>query len=372
MRGNGGATLNSTRMLPKVGIIYLSYHSEPYFERAWKALQTLDYPREQLEIIIVDNPHPEFGSSEKFIREQTQNSEIPAIILPQEKNIGFAGGNNVGIKLALERGCDYVYLHNQDGFVEPGTVRKLVEAMEQDKTIGAAQSLIVLFPETDLINTSGNAYHYLGFGYSSHLREKKSQVKLKPTEEIGYASGASLILRADLLKQHGALDEDLFLYHEDLEYSLRLKSLGYRTVTVSDSIFYHEYSFTHNKNKYYFLERNRYAVMLLYYRWPTLILLLPIAVIMEIGLCLFALKRGWINEKLRAYIYWLKGGNASLWLKKRQVRQNKRLISDRTMLKQAVGTVIFDDSEIQSPLLKYLGNPLMSAYWFLVKKIIFW
>ncbi|MSU75480.1 MAG: glycosyltransferase family 2 protein [Candidatus Magasanikbacteria bacterium] len=415
--------------LPKIAIIYLSYHSQPYFERAWKALQTLDYPRDRLEIIIVDNPHPEFGSSEKFIRERVQNCHserseessstrqldpsatpqddrtrkcLETVILPQSSNLGFAGGNNVGIKMALEQGCDYVYLHNQDGFVEPGTVRKLVEAMEQDKTIGAAQSLIMLYPEINLVNTLGNAYHYLGFGYSQGLRERLSdqtspraplleervqstainnslssrrgiegEVSLA-TPDIGYASGASLMLRSDLLRQHGLLDEDFFAYHEDLEYSLRLKSLGYKIVVVPASKFYHEYSFIHNKNKYYLMERNRFATILMYYKLPTIILLLPIAIVVEMGLCLFALQRGWIKEKLLAYQYWLMPHHWGGWLKKRQMIQKQRTVSDHVLLKQAVGKIMFDDSEIKNSILKYFANPLMSAYWGLVKKVIVW
>ena len=60
---------------------------------------------------------------------------------------------------------------------------------------------------------------------------------------IGYPSGAAVMLRADLLKQYGLLNEALFLYHEDLEYGLRLKTLGFDSAMIKASVFYHRYAF---------------------------------------------------------------------------------------------------------------------------------
>ncbi|MBI2444507.1 MAG: glycosyltransferase family 2 protein [Candidatus Magasanikbacteria bacterium] len=374
-------------MLPKVAIIYLSYHSEPYLRRAMEAWQNITYPKDQVEFIIVDNTHPEFGSSAEFIKQTIGegNNLLRVTLLAQTANLGFAGGNNVGIKKALALGCKYIYLHNQDGFLEPACLPKLVEAMESDPLIGAAQSLVLLYPETDLINTAGNQRHFLGFGYSGGLRQP---VSFRPTphrraggekwrnpliyEEVPYASGASLLLRADLLQQHGLLDEDFFAYHEDLEYSLRLKSLGYKTVVVPDAKFFHEYNFRRNQDKYYLMERNRFAIILMYYQWPTILLLLPIAIPVEIGLGFIALLQGWWREKWRAYLYWLKPWSWKLWFDRRKQIQSQRKISDRQLLASATGVIQFDDQAFNNPLLKYIGNPLMRGYWGVVRRLIFW
>ncbi len=149
---------------PKVAIVYLSYHCELYLERALEALKNTNYPKDKLTIIIVDNLHPNYGNSREFIQNIIQNdADLPRIIfLPQEKNLGYAGGNNTGVKWAVENGYDYVYFHNQDGFLAPDGILKITETMESNKYIGAAQSLIMLYPEQDLINTSGNKFHYLG------------------------------------------------------------------------------------------------------------------------------------------------------------------------------------------------------------------
>ena len=363
-------------MQPKVAIIYLSFNSDIYLDDVISALQKMTYPKDRVEFIVVDNPHPQFGSSMVNLEEKLlpiSGVSIPHVtLLPQKENLGFAGGNNVGIAWALENGFDYVYLHNNDGFMASGCLEKMVAALEGDKQIGAAQSLLLLYPETDLVNTAGNSFHYLGFGYCGNFRTKKSDLKLKEVEEVGYAGGASILMRAKLLKEYGSWDKDFFLYHEDVEYSLRMKVLGYKVSIVRDAIFYHKYQFSRNKDKFYFMERNRYAVMLMYFKWPTFLVLLPMALVMEVGLIFFAIINGWFKVKLNVYKYWLTSKNWQLWLGKRKFIQSIRMVTDKQILKLASDKVIFDEKSINNPLLKYVANPLMAAYWFVAKWIIFW
>lgn len=362
--------------LPKLGIIYLSYHSEPYLNRFISSIQETSYPFEELEVIIVDNPHLEFGSSEKILQEKLKTlsgKNFPRVtILPQEKNLGFSGGMNVGIKKAFELGCKYVYLHNQDGFTDSKAWEKIVQVMEDDQTIGAAQSLMMLYPETELINTNGNNFHYLGFGYINHFKKRLSDLKLNNVRDIGYASGAAVLLRTDVLKKYGLWDEDYFFYHEDVEYSLRLKSLGYRVVTVKDSVFYHAYEFSRNKNKFYFMERNRFGLLLTYYKIPTLLLLIPISLIIEFGMFFFALFQGWGKEKTRASLYWLRPSSWRLWLGKRKVAQARRTVKDGVLLGQAVSELHFPEVGLNNPLLHYIANPLMRLYFIILKFLVIW
>ncbi len=361
---------------PKVAIVYLSFHSEPYIDDVVSALKKTTYPKDKLEFVIVDNPHPQYGPSVRFLNETVMplsGNELPHVtILPQTENLGFAGGNNAGINWALEQNFDYVYFHNNDGFVATDFLEPLIETMEQDKKIGITQSLVMLHPETELINTSGNTFQYLGIGFCNDFRKKRTNIDLTKNKEINYASGAAMLMRVDLLKQFGVWDKDFFLYHEDVEYSFRLKIAGYKVVVVPNSIFYHKYSFSRNKEKFYYIERNRYGVMLMFFKWPTLLLMLPMGIILDIGLLLFAFKNGWIKEKMNAYKYWLSWKNWRLWLKKRSYVQSIRQIKDRELIKDLAGKVEFEDKSINNPLLKYIGNPLMNIYWQVIKRIIFW
>ena len=372
---------------PKIAIVYLSYHCEPYFNRALLSWKNLTYPQDRFSVVVVDNPHPQHGSSVEFVKQQLEKEGIQpqTIVIPQTKNLGFAGGNNVGIDWVIKNNFDYVFLHNQDGFMSPDCLDKIAETMEADKTIGAAQSLILLYPEKDLINTSGNKFHYLGFAYCGDYRKpvchcERSETKrsnpivgeIAPRNdncEISYASGAAMMLRVDLLKQHGALDCDYFAYHEDLEYCLRLRTLGYKIALSPQSVFYHEHEFSRNPDKYYFMERNRFAVMTTYLKWRTLFLFLPIELVTELGLLLFALKNGWIKQWARVYLYWLSPKNWKLWLKKRAQIQKNRQITDKEFLRYAVDKVEFEG--INGPLIK-LGNVLLNAYWKAIKALIRW
>lgn len=362
---------------PRVAIVYLSFHCEPYLDDVVSALKKMTYSKERVEFIVVDNPHPEHGPSVRFLEENLlpiSGAAIPHVtILPQKENLGFAGGNNVGIAWAIEHGFDYVFFHNNDGFVAANCLGPLVNTMEQDRTIGLAQSLILLHPDTELVNSAGNSFHYLGFGFCEAYRFPAKELQLPAVQDISYASGAAVLMRTDLLKQYGAWDEDFFLYHEDMEYSFRLQMAGFRTVLVRDSVFYHKYQFSRSITKFYWMERNRYGVLLMFFRIPTLILLLPMLIVLDLGLWLFAWKNKWVPERIRLYQYWIKPTHWRVWLAKRKKIQALRTISDRKIMTQARAQILFQEAAMMNPILRYIGNPMMSVYyWLVVRGLIWW
>ncbi len=361
---------------PKVALIYLSYHSESYLDQFFNSLQKNSYPIDFLEVIIVDNFHPEFGSSLEIIKKKlagiSENIMPKITILPQEKNLGFSGGVNVGINYAIKNGFAYVFLHNQDGFLKGDALEKIVTVMESDKSVGAAQALMLLQNNPEQINSSGNAFHYLGFGYAKNYKKNIHDVILKPIEDIGYASGAAVLLRTELCMHCGLWDEDYFFYHEDLEYSLRLRSQGFRVVTVSDAIFYHQYEFSRNKNKFYFMERNRWNLLLTFYKWPTLLVLLPILIATECGVLGLSLIQGWFLEKIRSIFYWVNLINLKRVFKKRSHIQKKRVKPDSELLTYAAGSVDFDGAGINNPVVSFIINPILKIYFFIAKRLIRW
>jgi GT2 family glycosyltransferase len=360
----------------KIAIVYLSYHCEPYFDDVVNSLKKMTYPKELVEFVVVDNPHQELGPSAPFIADYlsgVDNKDIPHYtILAQSENRGFAGGNNVGIQWALDNGFDFVYLHNQDGFMEANCLEKMLEAMESDQTVGAVQSLLLLHPDTEKLNSSGNSYHYLGFGYCDNFGLDRSKLKMDPVAPIGYASGASVLMRSDLLKKFGLWEKDFFMYHEDIEYSLRLRIAGYKIVIARDALFYHKYTFSRGRFKFYYIERNRFAVVLMYYRLLTILLLLPMALVMEVGMWFFYWRQGWISERARIYKYWITPANVRLWLGKRKEIQKIRVIKDRTLLKNSVSDIDFGEKDINNSLLRYVANPLMTLYWKIIRIFILW
>ncbi len=362
---------------PKVGIIYLTWSEDPYqyLNEMFKGVRNQTYPREDLLLIIVYHPKGESTPVTQFIQEQIEKHQetLPQVIfLPQDENWGFSKGNNIGTCEAIKQGCEYIFLHNADGTMQNKCVEELMNTMASDKKIAVVQALILLSPETHLINSAGNSWHYLGFGFCDHYRENISTFQSAEVVDIGYASGAAVIMRADILQQYGLWDEDYFLYHEDTDYSLRLKTLGLRVVLARRSIFFHHYEFSRSIQKYYWMERNRYALLLVFYRFRTLVLLMPMMIVLEVGLLCFSLVRGWWRERLKVYWYWLQPKHWKLWLVKRKKTQDARLISDRELLKTAVSEVKFQENAVQNPILNKIGNTIMRKYWQLVSSLVWW
>lgn len=362
--------------MKKIALIYLSFHCESYIDEVAQSVAAVNYPRADLEFIIVDNPHPEFGLSVPYLGKNIlpqAGVTLPAVtILPQATNLGFAGGNNVGLAYAIAHGFDFVYFLNNDAYLGPDTFQPLVAAFAADAQIGVAQSLVLLHPARTQINSSGNVIHFCGFGYCRDYQVPVAEKNFPAVSEIPYASGTAFMVPVELCKQFGGWDEDFFMYHEDMEWSLRLKSLGYKIVLVPASTVYHAYEFQRSITKFFNMERNRFGVLFMFLKWPTLVLITPAVLLYEIGTYFFALKGGWWREKHRLYAYWSKRANWKMWWQKRRARQAQRTISDRALTANWVGYVKFQEARIENPVLRYFANPLMSAYWGLVKRIIFW
>jgi len=165
-------------------------------------------------------------------------------------------------------------------------------------------------------------------------------------------------------------DESYFMYHDDIELSFKIKLLGYRVVFAPKSVVYHKYEFERSNKKVFFMERNRFRFLLEFFKLPTLIIIFPAFILMEIGMLPYEIINKWINKKLKVYLYFFNFKNIKRILKKRAFVQKLRKIYDKEMLKGVVG--IIDFQEIENPVLKYIANPLFNVYWSVVKKIIIW
>ena len=362
--------------MKKTAIIYLLCNDEPekYLENALKGVISQTYPKENMSLTIVYNPVANADVHLQYINETISlfSAQLPkTVVLPQEINIGFSAGNNVGMKWAIENNFNYVFLHNGDGYLQSSAIESMVGVLEKDEKIGQVQALMLLDPENDLINSAGNNFHYLGIGYCANFRQPVRDFKFVEIADIGYASGAATMLRVDLLKKFGLWNESFFLYHEDTEYSLRLKIKGYRICLAGKALFYHRYEFNKKKyNKFYWIERNRHVLQLLFYRWPTIILLLPLEILYNLGLIVYSAIAGWLPGLVKVYIYWLQPKNWRFWLKARREIQKDRRLSDRELI---FGFSVTVDSEvILSKVIRQTMNAVFTIYNFLLKILMHW
>ena len=160
------------------------------------------------------------------------------------------------------------------------------------------------------------------------------------------------------------------MYNEDQDLGWRLWLHGYRNVLAPKSIAYHQYEFSRSIEKMYFMDRNRILVILQNYRLPTLILLWPVNKFHELATMILAIKGGWGKQKLAVWRYFFKRSTWSMIRQKRGQRQRSRTVKDREIIHRFTGKILFQD--VMNPAVKYIANPVLGAYWWVVKRIIFW
>ena len=350
-------------MLPRVAIVYLAYNSKPYLDEVFLSLEQLNYPKDKLEIIAVDNASPD-GSAE--VLRQIQGITF----FPNKKNLGFAEGNNLGINHALLSGVDYVYLLNNDAKLDSDAIMEAVKLAESDERIGSVQSRMMLWKQPDVLNSTGGMVHFLGFGFVRDNGSRWDEVSVEDAEQIAYASGAAVLYRASVLRKVGLLDPFYFLYHEDLELGWRIRLAGYRNVLSINSIAYHDYEFKRSIQKFYWMERNRVLVHLSHLRLRSLALIAPLMIGLEFGLILFAIKGGWIKEKLLVYRSFLSLRTCKHLIKKRRHSCIIRSVSDKEIVRMFTGRL--EHQETKSKIVDSFANPILATVWWLMRKIIQW
>ncbi len=351
-----------------VTIVSLTYYdARHYIDEAVLSIENLDYPKDKLTWVIVDNTS--HGPSAKYIREnviQKSGKSLPRIeFIENDTNRGFAEGNNQGIQHAISHETDYVFLLNNDAKFEKNAIREAVMVAESDKTIGAVQSLILLWKEPEIINTSGNDVHFLGFGMTRDYKLPLAQLKRGDGEEIAAASGAAVLYRTQALRDVGGLDDFLWLYHEDLELSWRLRLAGWKSVLARNSIVYHDYSFSRSTEKMFWMERNRWIVHLTHLKLSTLLLISPALLIMELLILGGSVKGGWILDKLKSYGSLLRPSTIKNILSKRCLSQNFRVVSDGEAMRLFVGRI--EHQEVEDWVLTRIVNPVTDLYWKIIK-----
>ena len=166
------------------------------------------------------------------------------ILIQTGANLGYAGGNNVGLRYALARqDSEYVWLLNNDTVVAPDALTELVRTAETDDSIGMVGSKIVYFENPRLLwyagaNLDSNApwrMHHRGL-------QKEDTGQYDKVEETGFVTGCSLLARAKMLSEIGLLDESFFLYFEDSDLCVRAGSAGWKLVYCPDSVIQHKVS----------------------------------------------------------------------------------------------------------------------------------
>lgn len=360
----------TTDLLPRVAVVTVLYRCEKFMHGLLESVAQVDYPRERLEFHLVDNGAGD-GSLATARREVERLGDLlpPVVVHEPGDNVGFAAGNNIALRAALDRGADYAFLLNPDATFERAALREAVLVAEGARNVGSVQSLLVLGGDPEVVNTSGNHIHFLGFGYVGGYLGARRDVPAGP-RDIAFSSGACVLLPTTVLKQIGLLDETLWLYHEDLDLGWRIRLAGFSNLVAPASVCRHHYEFSRAKSKWYWMERNRWIVVLKNYRLPTLLLLLPAMLVTDLGLLLMAAKAGWLGSKLRSLLWFARPSAwRYLWRGRRDIARIRR-VPDRELLRHF--TAVIDYPDFRSPVITRLIEPVWKAMLAVLRVLVRW
>jgi GT2 family glycosyltransferase len=264
--------------LPEVSIIILTTNALAMTKEQLADVARLSTDGIKCECVVVDN-----GSTDGT-EEAIKNYRLPNMsyrFIQNVANLGFAGGNNVGIKDALKRAFDYIILMNNDLILSKDLVVRLVDFMKKNPSVGLASPKMYFakgyefhkdrYKESEL----GRVFWYAGGRvdwkniYSSHRGVDEVDCgQYDKVSETDFANGACVIIRNKVLKKIGYLNDSLFLYWEDADFSQRAKRAGFRVVYFPKTSIWHKVSASTggsgSPSNDYFLIRNRFYFALRY------------------------------------------------------------------------------------------------------------
>lgn len=329
-------------------VIVVNYNGRAHVETCLRSL--LADGRPNTEVVVVDNCSTD-GSADLIA------ARFPQVrLLRNEDNHGFGHGCNLAASVASG---EYLVFLNPDTEVRAGWIDALIEALETHPGAGLATSRILLAGTPDRLNAAGNELHFTGLSLCRGVGVEREA--FDHLEEIGLISGAAFAIRRRLFEKLGGFDASFFLYVEDTDLSLRARLAGYTCLYVPRSEVLHDYELRFGPGKLFYLERNRYLLLLKAFRWRTLAAMLPSLALVEAVTWGYVMssQRHRAAEKLRAYA-WIVRHWRTVLAARRQT-QARRAVSDATILRACTAELDFGQTG-RSPmtaLANAIGNPAL-------------
>lgn len=219
---------------PHIYIIVLNWNGADDTLACLNSLAALTYSN--FNVIVVDN-----GSTDNsLIKLRSYSSAYPLVLLETGKNLGYAGGNNVGTRHAMEHGADFVLVLNNDTTVAPDLLEQLVNAARRNPDAGVFSARVMYFDNPDRVWFDGARWN------ESSLQlewpgQGESETNLGTIDhDTDYASGAALFFRAEVVRKIGLLDETFFLVWEEVDWCFRARKAGWRNLVVTTAKVWHK------------------------------------------------------------------------------------------------------------------------------------
>jgi GT2 family glycosyltransferase len=253
-------TLGMVKAFPSVFVILVNWNREDDTIECVDSLRACRYGNQR--IVVVDN-----GSTENSVaRLRALGDDM--VLLEMGDNLGFTGGNNIGIEHAMRHGADYVFLLNNDTVLDPGCIGRLVETAEEDPAIGVVGPKIVFYDRPRVIWAAGGEYR-AGWVTGRATGQGQTDVgQFDVRRDVAWVTGCAMLIRRQVIGQQGGLCDDFFAVGEDLDYCLATRKGGYRVVYEPRALVRHKESMSsggHDAPQYVYYQTRNFV--LLRWRW---------------------------------------------------------------------------------------------------------
>jgi GT2 family glycosyltransferase len=307
---------------PRASIIIVNWNGDKFLKDCLFSLQNQSF--RNFEVIFVDNASTD--SSLLTAKQIAAGLSIDIKFIGLASNLGFAGGNNEGLKYTSGI---YIALLNPDTVAEKYWLKNLVEALESHPDAGICASKLIVDGE-NVIDSAGDGYST--FGHAFKRGEGKPPDDYSESEYVFGACAGAAIYRREMIEKIGLFDEDIFLIFEDADLNLRAQLSGWKCFYVSDAVVYHKVGGSIKKigpQSSYYVVRNDRIMKIKNLPRGIVFRKLPLLFLGEIIWFFYYLINGRIAYYHKANIDVLK--NFHIYLRKRREIMNLRRVSDRYM-----------------------------------------
>lgn len=314
-------------MKPVVSLIIANWNGGEVMKNCLSSLSSIDYPN--WELIIVDNGSGD--GSEQYVK-KFNKLKGRFTLVKNRTNLGFAKANNQGYEKSEGK---YILLLNNDTKVPADFLSKMINKMEEDKSIGLMQPKIFMMDKEGYLDNAGSFMTDIGFlqhwGFLCHDGEEFNKER-----EIFSAKGACILIRRQVIERVGLFDEKFFSYFEESDFCWRVWLAGYRIIYYPKAHIYHKVGFTikrlnvFNINYHYY--KNRISSLIKNLELGNLLRILPVHIIISLGIAMIFLLRGQPKNSFMIFksILWIISNLPEI-LQKRAMVQKIRTVSDRKL-----------------------------------------
>jgi GT2 family glycosyltransferase len=249
--------------MPCLSVVIVNWNGRDYLKECLNSLRRQTW--KEFEIILLDN-----GSTDGSVEYVEENFPGWVRILANERNEGFSGGNNRGIRAASGK---YIVLLNNDAQADPRWLEELVKVAGENPRAGMLACKIYLQGGSKIIDNVGHLIYRDGLN-RGRGRLEADLGQYEKMEEVFFPSGCAALYRREMLDEVGLFDEDFFAYGDDTDLGIKGRLAGWKCLYVPKAVVHHRYSQSsgaYSALKAFYVERNRLWIAVKYFPLPLLL-----------------------------------------------------------------------------------------------------